>query len=172
MKNLFIIISFFFVFHIEIQAQTQSIERFVNHYKSQATGEKVDISLPGWLVRLGSHFIDEDNLDVVDIRAIAQKISFIRIVTAEGVPKIPQSEWQDVLIDAQSANFEPLMTVRSEGDNIHILIREKTDFIRDLFILVQDSQGELVLLNIGGKFTMEDITLLMQDMQRKKVKNL
>ena len=76
------------------QAQTESIDRFVRKYKRSATGEKVDITVPGWLVRIGTHFIDNKDLEGVDIQAIARKISEVRIVSIEGGAKIPSSDIQ------------------------------------------------------------------------------
>lgn len=150
------------------QAQTESIDRFVRKYKRSATGEKVDITVPGWLVRFGTRFIKEEDLDGVDIQAIAQKISEIRVVSIEGGSKIPHSDFQNLINDAKSENFEELMNIRSDGDKVHVMMREKKGFIRDLFVMVQDSDGEFVLIDIGGKFTMEDINRAIQDVNTKK----
>jgi hypothetical protein len=150
------------------QAQTESIDRFVRKYKRSATGEKVDITVPGWLIRFGMRFIDEKDMEGVDIQAIARKISEVRIVSIEGGGKVPHSEFQKLINDAKAENFEELLNIRDSGDNVHIMVREKKGFIRDLFIMVQESSGEFVLLDIGGKFTMDDISRAIQDVQVKK----
>ncbi len=150
------------------QAQTESIDRFVRKYKRSATGEKVDITVPGWLLRIGTHFIKEEDMDGVDIQAIARKISDVRIVSIEGGGKVPFGEFQKLINDAKSENFEELLNVRSDGDNVHIMLREKKGLIRDLFIMVQESDGEFVLLDIGGKFTMDDINRAIQKVDMKK----
>lgn len=150
------------------QAQTESIDRFVRKYKRSATGEKVDITVPGWLIRFGTRFIDEKDLEGVDIQAIARKISEVRIVSIEGGSKIPYSDFLNLMNDAKAENFEELLNFRSDGDNVHIMLREKKGFIRDLFIMVQDNGGEFVLLDIGGKFTMDDINRAIQDVKVKK----
>ena len=147
------------------QAQTESIDRFVRKYKRSATGEKVDITVPGWLVRIGTHFIDDKDLEGVDIQAIARKISEVRIVSIEGGAKIPSSDIQKLMDDAKAEQYEELMTVRSDGDHVHIMMRERKGFIRDLFLMVQESSGEFVLLDIGGKFTMDDINRVIEDVK-------
>ncbi len=148
--------------------QTESIDRFVRKYKRAATGEKVDITVPGWLVRFGMNFMDKDDLEGVDIQAIARKVSEIRVVSIEGGEKVAFSDFQKLIEDAKSENFEELMNVRSDGDNVHIMMREKKGFIRDVFIMVQENSGEFVLVNIGGKFTMDDINRAIQDVDVKK----
>ena len=148
--------------------QTESIDRFVRKYKRSATGEKVDITVPGWLVRFGMNFMDKDDLEGVDIQAIARKVSEVRVVSIEGGGKVAFADFQKLIEDAKYENFEELMTVRSDGDNVHIMMRERKGFIRDVFIMVQENSGEFVLVDIGGKFTMDDINRAIQDVDVKK----
>ena len=147
------------------QAQTESIDRFVRKYKRSATGEKVDITVPGWLLRLGTHFIKKDDMEGIDIQALARKVSEVRVVSIEGGAKIAQSDFKKLLDDAKAEQFEELLNVRSEGDNVHIMMRERKGFIRDLFIMVQESDGEFALVDIGGKFTMDDINQAIQNVK-------
>ena len=84
------------------EAQTESIDRFIRKYKRSATGDKVDITVPGWLVRFGINFIDDKDLEGVDIQAIARKVSNIRIVSIEGGAKIPSSDIQNLMDDARA----------------------------------------------------------------------
>ncbi|MBL7817673.1 MAG: DUF4252 domain-containing protein [Saprospiraceae bacterium] len=168
MKKLLFLTFILLTINTLAQAQTESIDRFVRKYKRSATGEKVDITVPGWLIRFGTKFIKEEDLEGVDIQAIARKISEVRVVSIEGGSKIPHTDFMRLINDAKSENFEELLNIRSDGDNVHILMREKKGFIRDLFIMVQDNDGEFVLLDIGGKFTMEDIN---QAIQEVKIKN-
>lgn len=157
------------------QAQTESIDRFVRKYKRSATGEKVDITVPGWLIRFGTRFINEEDLEGLDIQALARKISAVRIVSIEGGAKIASSDFQQLINDAKDEQFEELLSVRDNGDNVHIMMHERKGFIRDLFIMVQESDGEFVLLDIGGKFTMDDINQAIQDVkvnsEKRKGKN-
>jgi Domain of unknown function (DUF4252) len=153
------------------QAQTESIDRFVRKYKRAATGDKVDITVPGWLIRFGTNFIKEEDMEGVDIQAIARKISSVRIVSIEGGAKIASADFKSLMDDAKEENFEELLNIRDNGDNIHIMVREKKGLIRDLFIMVQENSGEFVLLDIGGKFTMEDISRAIQDVKLNKEKH-
>jgi hypothetical protein len=168
MKKLLFITFILLTINQLAQAQTESIDRFVRKYKRSATGEKVDITVPGWLIRFGTRFIDEKDLEGVDIQAIARKISEIRVVSIEGGSKIPHSDFMKLMNDAKAEDFEELMNVRSDGDNVHIMMRERKGFIRDLFIIVQENSGDFVLLDIGGKFTMEDINRAIQNVEVKK----
>ncbi len=165
MKKLLIFIFISLTVNQLAQAQTESIDRFVRKYKRAATGEKVDITVPGWLIRFGTNFIDEEDLEGVDIQAIAKKISEVRIVAIEGGGKLAHADFQNLINDAKEEDFEELLNIRDGGDNVHVMVRERKGFIRDLFIMVQENSGEFVLLDIGGKFTMDDINRAIQDVQ-------
>jgi hypothetical protein len=175
MKKLLIFIFILLTVNQLAQAQTESIDRFVRKYKRAATGEKVDIRVPGWLIRFGTHFIKDEDLEGFDIEAIARKISDVRVVSVEGGAKLTSVDFKNLIDDAKAENFEELLNIRDSGDQVHIMMREKKGFIRDLFIMVQEGSGEFVLLDIGGKFTMDDINRVIQDVklhdERRKSKS-
>ena len=104
------------------QAQTESIDRFVRKYKRSATGEKVDITVPGWLIRFGMQFMDKDDLEGVDIQAIARKVSEVRVVSIEGGGKVAFSDFQKLIEDAKAENFEELMTVCVIETNVNLTL--------------------------------------------------
>jgi Domain of unknown function (DUF4252) len=148
-------------------AQTEAIDRFVRQYKRGAK-EKMDITLPGFIVRFGLNFVDEDDLEGIDVKRIGRKISELRVVTVEKEWDGQKPDFQKFLNDVRAENFEELLTVRDKGEHVNIMVREKGDFIRDFLIVVDDNDNELVLVSISGKFTMDDINKVVENVQIDK----
>ena len=149
-------------------SQTESIDRLVRKVKkANRECEKVDLSVPGWLIRFGANFVDEDDLDGVDIKLLGKKISHLRIVNIENKKSIPSSDIHNFVTDVQKEGFEDLMVVRSDGNDIRFMVREKKDIIRNIVLMVNEneSNGDFVLLSLEGKFTMDDINKLMKDVK-------
>jgi Domain of unknown function (DUF4252) len=167
MKKLLFLFAFMAI-GLTISAQTASLDRFIRKHKRATTGDKVDMTLPGFLVRFGVNFIDKDDLEGVDIKRISRKIDEIRIVSLEEGINIQHAEFQQLMTDIKSENFEELLTVREKGgDRVNIMIRERKGFIEDILLFVNDHNGEFVLVNLAGKFTMEDINKMMSNVDVK-----
>jgi hypothetical protein len=144
-------------------AQTASIDKFVRKYKRGAN-EKIDLTIPGFLVRFGMNFVDDDDLEGVDVRRFARKIDELRIAHLEGIRPIEKADFDELLSNVRSERFEELMTVREKGgERVHLLVREKGDFIRDFLLLVNDDNTELTILTFSGKFTMNDINKMLEN---------
>lgn len=145
-------------------SQTEAIDKFVRKYKRGAK-EKTDITLPGFVVRFGLNFVDEDDLEGVDVKRLARKISELRIVNIEKdwTDDSKKPDFQQFLNEVRAEKFEELMTVRDNGEHVNILIREKGNFIRDFLVIVDEKGGEMSLISFSGKFTMEDINKVMEN---------
>jgi Domain of unknown function (DUF4252) len=164
MKKLFIMCCTLLISQL-VFSQTESIDRLVRKVKRDNRGaEKVDISLPGWLVRFGTNFIDEDDLDGFDVKMLGRKLGAVRIFTLEGKRQIQKSDIQDFMTDVRAEGFDELLTVRDKSDEVRILIRERKDLIRNIVIVVDEKSegGDFVLLSLEGKFSMDDINKMME----------
>ena len=167
MKKLLFLFAFMAV-GLTISAQTASLDRFIRKHKRTASGDKIDMTLPGFLVRFGISFIDKDDLEGVDIKRISRKIQEVRIVSLEKGVSVQHAEFQQLMTDIKAENFEELVTVREKGgDRVNIMIRERKGFIEDILLFVNDHDGEFVMVNLEGKFTMEDINKMMANVNFK-----
>ncbi len=165
MKKLLIFIAFIAISQA-VMAQTASLDRFIRKHKRTAEGDKVDMTIPGFVVRFGSRFIKKEDLEGVDIRKISRKIDELRIVNFEKAAKIEYADYQQLMADMKAESFEELMNIREKGgDHVNIMIREYKGFIEDILIIVAESDGEFSLVNLAGKFTMDDINKMMHDVE-------
>jgi Domain of unknown function (DUF4252) len=168
MKKLLIFMFMLAISHATM-AQTASLDRFIRKHKRTAEGDRVDMTLPGFLIRFGARFVDKEDLEGIDIRKISRKVEELRIVSFEKAAKIQHADYQQLMMDVKAENFEELMNVREKGgDRVNVLIRENKGFIEDILINVNDHDGEFVLVNLAGKFTMEDINKMIQNVKVDK----
>jgi hypothetical protein len=170
MKQLIVLLLTFTLATISVNAQTESFDRFVRKMKKHASNEdRVDITLPGFLVRLGLKFVDND--DIEKFRPFTKKISEIRVVSLENCLSIPTEDYTAFIKDVRAEGFEDLLTVRSTGERVHVMIKERKDLIRNIVILVDGrSDHEFVLINLEGKFTMEDLAQMIEELEKDKNK--
>ena len=103
MKKLLIFIAFIAISQA-VMAQTASLDHFIRKHKRTAEGDRVDLTIPGFVVRFGSRFIKKEDLDGVDIRKISRKIDELRIVTFEKAAQIQHADYQQLMADVKAEN--------------------------------------------------------------------
>jgi Domain of unknown function (DUF4252) len=163
MKKLLIFITFIAISQA-VMAQTASLDHFVRKHKRTAEGDKVDMTIPGFLIRFGSRFIKKEDLEGVNIRRFSRKIEEVRIVNFEKASRIQYADFQHLMTDVKAENFEELVNVREKGgERVNVLVREHKGFIEDILVIVNDKDGKFTLINLAGKFTMDDINKMMEN---------
>jgi Domain of unknown function (DUF4252) len=150
-----------------LQAQSVSFDRFVRKVKkANRESERHDITIPGFLIRFASNFVNEDDLEGIDIKIITKKLSELRIVTIEDNKGIATEDYKKFIEDVHNEGFEDLMVVRSDDTKVRFMIKERKDFIRNIVLLVDEkSGGDFVMLSLEGKFTMEDVNKLVKNVE-------
>jgi len=158
MKN--VILTFVLLFSLTpFFAQIQAIDDF---YAKHKRGEEVvSLNLPGFLIRLGASIASLDTSDEAERMAleIMKDVRKAKILAGENL-HIRNSEVKQLLADLTEEGFEELMTVRSEGSTVNIIIRERKDIIRNIVLLVNDD-GEFALISLKTRLYLEDLTYLI-----------
>lgn len=156
MKNLYILLILAFSTSIA-QAQTRSLNRFINHHKVQENA--LAVSVPGWMFDLAgfsSNFIDEEDSEAREILKLTNKIKRVRVLIIEEHAKVESKDVKKLIDGLKRDKFEELITVKSEGTLIKLMIKEKRDQIRNITAFIQDDET-MFLLTLSGKFKLEDI---------------
>jgi len=121
----------------------------------------VSLNLPGFLIRLGASIASLDAEDEAERVAleIVKDVRKAKILTGENL-RIRRSEIQALVGDLAAEGFEELMTVRSEGSTVNVIIRERKDIIRNVVLIVNDD-GEFALISLKTRLYLEDLTYLI-----------
>ncbi|MBR9921317.1 MAG: DUF4252 domain-containing protein [Bacteroidetes bacterium] len=144
-----------------VSAQSPVVNKFYRHHKKIENVR--NIKLPGWLIKFGSGIAKKHMDDPVEKEAIGlvKKIKKMRLLVAENGIALPESHITGLVADLKKKdNYESLLTVKSQGQNVHIMMREKKEMLKGLLILV-DSEDGFVMLSMKTKLKLQDIVELV-----------
>ncbi len=104
----------------------------------------------------------EDGEDEEIIRMI-RKVSKIKVMTVENGDRNMLKDFASYL---NNNNYEEWATIKHDGDNVNIRVKQKGDAIKNMLITV-NSDKELVFVDIRGSFTADDISKMIASAQDK-----
>jgi hypothetical protein len=156
MKNLYILLVLVFSCSIA-NSQTRSLNKFINHHKVQDNA--LAISVPGWMFDLAgfsTNFIDDADHEAKEILKLTDKINRVRVLIVDEHAKVESKDVKKLINGLKRDNFEELITVKSEGTYVKLMIKEKRNQIRNITAFIQ-SDDSMILMTLSGKFKLEDI---------------
>lgn len=107
---------------------------------------------------------DGDSDEVVNL---VKKVSKIKLMTSTNMNSKMIAEFNTYLADE---NFVEWASIRNEGDIININAQQSDDVIKKLMIVVNSKDHDAVFVDITGKFTMDDISKLIEAGQKSNIK--
>ena len=146
--------------------------------------------MSGWIASAQSQFDKFEDIDGVTSVVVTQKafslmskigsesdeeymeliknIESLRVFATESAEVALQME-KAATSYLKSANLEKLMTVKEEGSNIAIYVREgkSEDYVKELFMFVKDSEKtsqESVIISLTGDINLNQIAKLTEKM--------
>ena len=84
------------------------------------------------------------------------KISRIRFLIIDDGPEVEKKDINKLLKGLQNEQFEELLSVRSEGTQVRLLISEKRNQIRNIAAFI-NSEDATILMSLSGRFKIEDL---------------
>lgn len=104
----------------------------------------------------------EDGGDEELIRLV-KKVSKIKVLTVENGDREMLKDFASYL---NNNNYEEWATIKHDGDNVNIRVKQKGDAIKNMLITV-NSDRELVFVDIKGSFTADDISRMIASAKDK-----
>lgn len=135
----------------------------------------IPITLPGFVLEIGSLFLDED-----DGRELVQHLTKVRaLVFTDGDPSpVTVHDIERFNRRARSRNMEELLTIRSGKVNVRVWGKTRRNWLRKLVVLVQSPEA-FVLLSLKGYINIKSLAKMLegadlpgQDEMPQKLKNL
>lgn len=99
---------------------------------------------------------------------LIRKVSDIKVMTIENGNEKMVSNFAKYLINN---NFEEWMTIKKEKEIIKFQAKQKGDVIKKLMITIA-SGDELVLVDVSGKFSPDDISRIINYSEKKDVRKI
>ncbi|MEM9847367.1 MAG: DUF4252 domain-containing protein, partial [Bacteroidota bacterium] len=154
------------LFTLTINAQTPTLNSFYEYYKQDEA--VTSISIPGFLVRLGTAAIEWDEKDEMAYSTIRllEDVKKVRILTSEA-SGIRRTDIRRLLKELRQEGFEDLITVRSDTSNFRFVIREKQDLITNLVIIAEEAEA-FTLLSLKTKVHLDDLSAVINASMQNK----
>lgn len=99
----------------------------------------------------------EDGKDNEEIIQMIKKVSKIKVLTVENGDRTMLKDFANYLNDN---NYEEWATIKHDGDNVNIRVKQKGDAIKNMLITV-NSDKDLVFVDVRGNFTANDISKMI-----------
>ena len=123
----------------------------------------ISLSVPGYLVDIASWFVEEKTE-----RKALRHINKVRaLIFAEDNPSpVTAVDLQKFRRKANRRHLDELMTIRDGNTHVQIWGKERRAALRKLVVLVQ-SPDEFVLLSVKGHIRIQDLTKMMDKVQKE-----
>ncbi len=145
-------------------AQDDAIGKYFGKYLDDDRFTVVSIS-PG-MFRLMSKI----NWDTVspDLKQTVSKLQSLRILTTTTTPMV---FYKEALEKIDRKEYEELITVRSNKDNVHFMVKESANKIHELLMISVGDDG-FSLISFVGDIDLDKLSKLSSDMGIKGMENL
>ena len=131
---------FLFSLPIFLQAQSCSMRTM---FRSYDPGKEVTrVHIPSCLTSMAGWFVDDD-----ETRHLLKKIKSVYVMSSEDEDFSKESNFpSEIARKLKKRNFEEMMTVKSEGDNVNILYRELSRDRKEFVITVDGDEDAMVYI--------------------------
>ncbi|WBV62008.1 DUF4252 domain-containing protein [Chryseobacterium camelliae] len=158
-KNIFLIICTIFLMQSCIVSSGKGNMVYFSDSGNDFTGARfTSINVPMFIAKpMIKKALREDGENNEEIIKLVKKVSKIKVLTVENGDKIMLKDFADYL---NNNNYEDWATIKHEGDNVNIRVKQKNDVIKNMLITV-NSDKELVFVDVKGSFTADDISRMI-----------
>lgn len=152
-----------FVMQSCIVSERPNIAYFSESGRDFKGAKFVSINVPLFLAKpYIKKALREDGGDEELIRLV-KKVSKIKVLTVENGDRDMLKDFANYL---NNNNYEEWATIKHDGDNVNIRVKQKGDAIKNMLITV-NSDKELVFVDIRGSFTADDISRMIASAKDK-----
>lgn len=157
-KNLFLIVCAIFLMQSCIVSEKPNMAYFSDSGRDFKGARFASVNVPMFLAKpIIKKALREDGEDNEEVIKLVKKVSKIKVLTVENGDR---SMLQDFVSYLNDNNYEDWATIKHDGDNVNIRVKQKDDVIKNMLITV-NSDKELVFVDVRGNFTIDDISKMI-----------
>ena len=133
------------------------------YWKYKDYDNAIAVSVPGWVAKIGSLFMDKN-----EGRNVVRKIRKIRVlVFQEGNSPITAKDFKRFNRKAKRRHLDELVTVRSGKTHVQIYGKMRRNSIRKVVVFFSSPDDGAGLLSLRGKFQLDDINKAVKEASKK-----
>lgn len=149
-------ICFFAITLMVIQANSFAKTEGPLRFSDAASGTKISVWIPGFLIKMAAGFIEEDE----DVKDLIRQIGSVSVTVLEGSYYFEKNfGWVNRKVKGlKKHKMESLVKIQSGNELVEINMRvNKRQVIKRIAILVDDGKA-FVLLNLRCRIQLEDLS--------------
>lgn len=156
MKQIFLLFICLVISAASANGQIDAIEKYFDKYVEDERFTVVYVSpkMFQMVAKVASEDMDQDAKDVIS------NLKGLRILTTE---ENTEAFYEEAKKKINTKEYEVLMTVRDEGENVQFLVKDTGDVIHELLLLVGGSE-DFVLMSFVGDIDLAKISKLAANM--------
>jgi CRISPR/Cas system CSM-associated protein Csm4 (group 5 of RAMP superfamily) len=163
LKNIFLTVCTLFLMQSCVVSEKPNMAFFSESGHDFKGAKFVSINVPLFLAKpYIKKALKEDGQDEELIRLV-KKVSKIKVMTVENGDRTMLKDFANYLNDN---NYEDWVTIKHDGDNVNIRVKQKGQTIKNMLITV-NSDKELVFVDVKGNFTTDDISKMIASAKDK-----
>jgi len=158
-KNIFLIVCTMFLMQSCIVSSGKGNMAYFSDSGNDFKGARfTSINVPVFIARpVIKKALREDGEDNEEIIKLVKKVSKIKVLTVENGDRTILKDFANYL---NNNNYEDWATIKHDGDNVNIRVKQKDNVIKNMLITV-NSDKELVFVDVKGSFTADDISKMI-----------
>jgi len=168
MKYLLVLMISLFSFMGTTSAQNDAISKYFDKYIENEAFTVVYLS-PKLFQLLGKLEIDDlDDNEAEAILEVVEDLKSLRVLTTD---EDPLSYYDEAVKTINTKDYEILLTVRDEGENVQFLVKDSGNTINELLLLV-GGESEFVMVSFVGNINLDKISQLAKKLDVDGVEHL
>ncbi|WP_426274370.1 DUF4252 domain-containing protein [Chryseobacterium sp. S-02] len=158
-KNIFLIVCTMFLMQSCIVSSGKGNMAYFSDSGNDFKGARfTSINVPMFIAKpVIKKALREDGEDNEEIIKLVKKVSKIKVLTVENGDRTILKDFANYL---NNNNYEDWATIKHDGDNVNIRVKQKDNVIKNMLITV-NSDKELVFVDVKGSFTADDISKMI-----------
>ncbi|MCS3530760.1 DUF4252 domain-containing protein [Chryseobacterium sp. JUb7] len=157
LKNIFLTVCAVVLLQSCIVSEKPNMAYFSDSGRDFKGAKFVSINVPVFLAKPYIKKALKEDGESEEVINIVKKVSKIKVLTVENGDRTMLKEFASYLNDN---NYEDWATIKHDGDNVNVRVKQKGDAIKNMLITV-NSDKELVFVDIKGSFTADDISKMI-----------
>ena len=174
MKKSLSLFTLLFAFCVMSFGQNDAISKYFDKYVDNEDFTVVFIS-PKMFEMISKleieNLVDEDDAEEIDIKQVREMIGNIKSVRVMETDKNPEMYYKEAVNKINTKDYDLLVSVRDEGENVRIWTKSTGDVINELFLLVGASD-EFVMVSLVGDIDLNQISKLAKTMNVNGLEHL
>lgn len=157
LKSIFLVCCALFLLQSCIVSSKPNIDFFSKSKYNSEDAKFASFNVPLFLAKpyIKKALIEEGESEAAI--AMVKKVSKIKMMTVANGSEKMLKEYANYLKDN---NYEDWATIKHDGDNVNIRVKQKGEIINNMLITV-NSNKDMVFLDVKGSFTADDISKMI-----------